>query len=161
MEKLLLISGRESREPGKQRRDEKEQRGKTEMCRTDRKQRWGLVEIEMVLGKDDERWMTRDKESGSLEKWQGTEERRNGVKEKNTRFWGHSLQLKREVTFACNCLCSCTLLHNDLAVIIFFHFFTSSSLPMAPSLLSAWSHYGEPMGAKGLCSAWMNGPFLF
>jgi hypothetical protein len=39
MEKLLLISGRESREPGKQRRDEKEQRGKTEMCRTDRKQR--------------------------------------------------------------------------------------------------------------------------
>lgn len=65
-------------------------------------------------------------------KWQGKEQRRNGVKEKNTWFWGHSLQLKREVTFACNCLCSCTLLHNDLAVIIFFHFYLLFPLPRPP-----------------------------
>lgn len=70
-----------------------------------------------------------------------------------------TLLLKREATFACNCLCSCASLHDNPVVIIFFHFCLLLSAS-APSSLSAWSHEGEPMGAESWCSAWMNGPFL-
>lgn len=42
-------------------------------------------------------------------------------------------QLKREATFACNCLCSCTFLHDNLVVIIFFHFYLLS-FPLSPLL---------------------------
>lgn len=63
-----------------------------------------------------------------------------GKREKQMNLRTLTIRLKREATFACNCLSSCTFLHDNLGVIIFFDFSSSSPSASSPSSLSAWSH---------------------
>lgn len=63
-----------------------------------------------------------------------------------------TIQLKREATFACNCPCSCTLLRDNLVVIIFFHFYL---------LLSAFPHPLLPISLEPLARANGDGELVF
>lgn len=63
-----------------------------------------------------------------------------GKREKQMNLGTLAIRLKREASFACNCLSSCTFLHDNLGVIIFFDFSSSSPSASSPSSLSAWSH---------------------